>query len=268
MDVTMENDSDLLFGEISATPLKSIETMLASQFTALFSTSNEWGKTNIDQKLEFDSELYKFTDEVGIALQNLSHGIKLRSIESNIREILDSKDLDSILDIVDDDPSIIQNLKSIFEEWCKEIEEYMTKQIQDLDSSSKKSMSKGYLTEEGPRGELEFWRHKMQLLNSITEQQSSPRSQQIAKILEEFCKSARDKSRYGIPNVLRRWKDIDIFVTEAANETKDNIKYLSSLQRFIGPFYDGNIKAMCDAIPALVNSVKVSLCAQFDGRGD
>lgn len=242
--------------------------MLASQFNALFSTSNEWGKTNIDQKLEFDSELYKFTDDVGIALQNLSHGIKLRSIENNVRETLGSKDSDSILDIVNNDPTIIQNLKNILEEWCKDIEDYMTKQIQHLDLSTKKSKSTGYLTEKGPKAELEFWRHKMQLLSSIMEQQSSPRSRQIVQILEEFCKSATDKSRYGIPNVLRRWKDIDIFVTEAANETKDNIKYLSSLQRFLGPFYDGNIKAMTDAIPALVNSVKVSLCAPCNRRGD
>jgi dynein heavy chain len=98
------------------------------------------------------------------------------------------------------------------------------------------------------------------------EQQSSARCQQIVSILQKHSKNAGEKSRSLIPNVLHRWKNIDIFVTEAANETKDNIKYLSSLQRFISPIYDGNIKAMSEAIPALVNSVKVSLCAHSDDR--
>lgn len=257
VDVTVENDTDLLFGEISATPLKSIETILISQFVPLFSTSSEWGKTNIDQKLDFDSELFKFTGDVSLALQNLSHGIKLRSVDNNIEQKLDSKDLESILDTGDEDSIMIQNLKIIVEEWCKDIEKYMETHIQDLDSLSKKSQSEGYMADKGPRGELEFWRHRMQLLNSIMEQQSSARCQQIVSILQRHSKNVGEKSRSLIPNVLHRWKNIDIFVTEAANETKDNIKYLSSLQRFISPIYDGNIKAMSEAIPALVNSVKM-----------
>jgi len=44
----------------------------------------------------------------------------------------------------------------------------------------------------------------------------------------------------------------------STTETKDNIKYLSSMQRFLGPFYNGSVKGMNDAIPALMNSVKVS----------
>jgi dynein heavy chain len=250
----MENGTDLLFGEISAAPLKSIKTILTSQYAPLLSTSSEWGKTNIDQKLEFDSELFRFTDDVSSALQNLSHGIKLSSIEDSTKETLDSKDLKSILESEGENLRMIKNLTSIVEEWCKDIEDYMSKHIQD-------SQGKGYRAEEGPRGEVEFWRHRMQLLNSIMEQQSSISRQEIINILKEFCERSKEKSRCGIPNVLRRWKDIDILVTEAANETKDNVKYLSSLQRFIAPIYDGNIKTMCDAIPALVNSVKVSLYA-------
>jgi dynein heavy chain len=58
--------------------------------------------------------------------------------------------------------------------------------------------------------------------------------------------------------LLRRWKQIDIETTEAVNEAKDNLKYLSTLQRFIEPLYSGTAQCIIDTLPALINSIKVS----------
>ena len=63
-------------------------------------------------------------------------------------------------------------------------------------------------------------------------------------------------SRY-VPVQLRRWRQIDINITEAANEAKDNVKYLTTLDKFLEPLYTGTPNTIIDTLPALLNSVKM-----------
>ena len=48
-------------------------------------------------------------------------------------------------------------------------------------------------------------------------------------------------------------------VTEAANEAKDNMKYLRSLEKFIKPLNNGTPQALIDMMPNLIN--------RWDGSG-
>jgi dynein heavy chain len=43
------------------------------------------------------------------------------------------------------------------------------------------------------------------------------------------------------------------------NEAKDNLKYLSTLQRFIELLYSGTAQSIIDTLPVLINSIKVSV---------
>lgn len=56
---------------------------------------------------------------------------------------------------------------------------------------------------------------------------------------------------------LRRWKQIDVSITEAASEAKDNVKYLATLEKFIGPLYSGTPTSMLNVLPALMGSLKM-----------
>jgi dynein heavy chain len=58
-------------------------------------------------------------------------------------------------------------------------------------------------------------------------------------------------------NTLRRWKQIDILITEAFNEAKDNVKYLTTLEKFIDPLYTSTPATIVDTLPALMNAVKM-----------
>lgn len=109
----------------------------------------------------------------------------------------------------------------------------------------------------GPRGELEVWRSKMQKLTSITEQLKRPDCKQVISVLSALTKVSADASKQNIVNLLRRWKQIDVNITEQANEAKDNVKYLYTLERFIDPLYTGNAETITDTLPALMNSIKM-----------
>ena len=48
-----------------------------------------------------------------------------------------------------------------------------------------------------------------------------------------------------------------VTTTQAANEAKDNSKFLSTLERFLEPLTSGTPEVIIDAIPALLNALKM-----------
>lgn len=39
------------------------------------------------------------------------------------------------------------------------------------------------------------------------------------------------------------WKELDLRLTDAANESKDNVKFLSTLEKTLEPMYEGSPQA-------------------------
>lgn len=139
-------------------------------------------------------------------------------------------------------------LEDLMLEWCLQIESY----LEDNDQSRYDA------PDSGPDTEIEFWKRRMQKLTSITEQMKAKECKQTVAILTSISKNGGDQyNKTKILALLRRWKRIDVGITEAANEAKDNVKYLTSLENFIDPLYNGNPTTIIDALPALLNSVKM-----------
>lgn len=85
------------------------------------------------------------------------------------------------------------------------------------------------IEDEGPVGELEYWRRRMQRIMSITEQIKLSDMKDVFLALHRDSKSVHEDLRQRVHNLLRLWKQVDIRITEAVNEAKDNAKSLSDL---------------------------------------
>jgi dynein heavy chain, axonemal len=203
---------------------------------------DNWGKVDDEQKNDFISEIGSFITNLNEALNSFASGLDLRSPDAKIIRAVEVKAHRTALP-----PDAVDHFESLLNEWCNQIEKYLN---QPSDSGADTD-------DVGPRGELEYWRGRMQKLTSITEQLKRPDCKQVINVLSALTKATTDPGKQNIVNLLRRWKQIDVNITESANEAKDNVKYLYTLERFIDPLYTGNAESITDTLPALMNSIKM-----------
>ncbi|NWS16459.1 DYH5 protein, partial [Pachyramphus minor] len=100
----------------------------------------------------------------------------------------------------------------------------------------------------GPSAELEHWKTRMSSFNSLLDEIKSSRVKKIISILQ----AARSKT-------LKQWKELDSSITIAANEAKDNVRYLYTLDKFFGPLANAS-PVMMEHIPSLMNTICMIYC--------
>ena len=242
------NDNEVMFGEIGADPIQSLDTIVSQGFVPLVNEmkDSEWGECETEQRSELISGLNKFTKELEEAIKSMTGGIKLRKLPSEY--LVDNTD-QKIAEAAQND-ALVSFYEKILADWTEKIEEFV----------EEGSENKWDSNDAGPRTELEHWRTRNQKLTSISEQTRTREVRIVREVLNKVNKSGGEhqgRSKENIPVLLTRWKNVDIKITEAVNEAKDNVKYLTTLEKFIDPLYTGTPQTIIDSLPALMNSVKM-----------
>ena len=112
----------------------------------------------------------------------------------------------------------------------------------------------------GPRQELDYWKMRMRKLTGISEQLRSKNCRTVHDSLSKYYQLAADtggRSKDSIYLQTSKWRAIELRVTEALNEAKDNVKYLQTLEKFIEPLDQGTPESIKEILPALMNSIKM-----------
>jgi dynein heavy chain len=100
----------------------------------------------------------------------------------------------------------------------------------------------------------------MRKLTGISEQLRSKNCRTVYDVLTQASQQPSEqlaKPRDKIYLSTSKWRSIELRVTEALNEAKDNVKYLQTLEKFIEPLYDGTPETIKETLPALMNSIKM-----------
>ena len=264
VDPSVASDAALFYGEMLDSPLETIKALLASTYAPLFAESNEWGSASEVQKAEFNEELNKFVRNLTSAVESISSGLELRRLDGTHIECLETSasggsvgggGQQQTANPAMQSPEAVAHLEDLLGEWCQQVEDFI--ETREQEEAAAKNGTPGVERVEGPKGEIEHWRSRTQHLASIIEQLKRTDCRYVVGVLSSYTKGSNDPSKLRTTGLLRRWRQIDISTTEAVNEAKDNLKYLSTLRRFIEPLYSGTAQGIIDTLPALINSIKV-----------
>ncbi|XP_033641432.1 dynein heavy chain 8, axonemal-like [Asterias rubens] len=220
------------------TVLPGVHRVLSKIYKPAVHSMGDWGalgdtphgkKTHKSFLDSFDG----FMLYVGSAQTNVSGAIQLRDCETVDIDGLDTAS-DCILAAAN--PEIVDAFDELVTFWCKDIEQVLAESEQMRKEAD----------DTGPLAELEHWRLLTARFNSIVDQIKSKKCKMVINVLNV----AKSK-------VLKIWKELDCRITDAANEARDNVKYLYTLEKFCEPLYHSDPVGMVDCIPSLINAIRM-----------
>ena len=226
-------EQDVSCGEIQGGMLETLRTVLTDVFLPIFKEQQDWGKSAESETAEFLDGATKFGNMLSEVVNNLQGGVELKKPE---KRYADLKLKPNTFNKLAQDPEATAHFEAILEDWCVQTE----KLLEEDDSSY------SLADESGPDTEIEFWRNRMAKLNSVMEQLKLKECKMVLGV----SMAARFKSS-------RQWKAIDVKVTDATNEAKDNVKYLNTLEKSLEPLYKGTPHNIIEALPTLMNNIKM-----------
>ncbi|NXT04789.1 DYH8 protein, partial [Prunella fulvescens] len=231
---------EISFGVLDATDglLPGIKDMLEKVFLpAILETSN-WGdlgpsKEDTKDKQNFVETIKKYVSFLGGAAACIEGTVELKKVDHiNFSEL---QTFDKITAAADSHDTVNQ-LEEVLTIWYRQIEHVL------IESKQLKREAK----DSGPLMELENWKYMSAKLNFIIEQ-----------IKGQNCTAVINVLKIAHSKILKSWQELDGRITDAANESKDNVRYLSTLEKVCQPLYTTDVVLMTQGIPYLIKAVQM-----------
>ncbi|KAJ8315371.1 LOW QUALITY PROTEIN: hypothetical protein KUTeg_007521 [Tegillarca granosa] len=207
--------------------LKSFEGFLSKIILPAMKSLEQWGTLstgengNNAQVDDFLEHLESFINNLLSAVDNMEGQVTLA--ENGIGSMVDGISSPTEYQAAASNTEMLEKLETLLGTWSKQIEqvlaesEQMRREADDI----------------GPTAELDYWKSRTAKFNNLLEQMKSPRVKAVVGVLQ------------------------DGRITDAANEAKDNVKYLYTLEKFFGPLVKCTPASMVEHIPSLMNAIRM-----------
>ena len=170
--------------------------------------------------------LAKFAGQVGNAVQLLTGDIHITVPALNQEQ----------LDRSADDYEVLSVLESAMAEWALVLDSVVARE------TAKATRGKG------PLAEIDFWRERNAALSGIFEQLNSPH---VRKMIEVIDKCSTDA------NLLIGFRSHFAELSKLYAEAKDNVKFLTTLERHFKNISTGSMHAVLDTLPPMMNALRM-----------
>jgi dynein heavy chain, axonemal len=196
-----------------------------------------WGKLEGKEgqmaKVDFLSKLSTFVSTLQGAQESINERVILKQSEK-----YDLSQLQTMNDYMNaaSNSETLSSIEEIVRAWMKQIELVLAESEQIRREADNI----------GPRAELDYWKKRTSKFNYLLDQ-----------IKEQRVKAALGVLQAAKSRTLVKWKELDMGITNSANEARDNVKYLYTLEKFCDPLYNSDPVAMLNDIPGLINAIRM-----------
>lgn len=217
--------------------LNAIQSLLTSVYIPSLRKMNKgWGHldTQFQKRNDFLNTLDGFVSVLDGAQDTLEDKVQLKECEREdlLKNIRGPSDYNNAAN----NTETLMAVEECMAVWMKQIEQVLAESEQMRREADNI----------GPRAELDYWKKRMSRFNFILDQLKGNEVKKVLGILA----AAKSKT-------IRQWQDLDRRITDYANEAKDNVKYLYTLEKFCDPLYNSDPVGMLDAIPGLINAIRM-----------
>ncbi|XP_046878072.1 dynein axonemal heavy chain 8-like [Hypomesus transpacificus] len=231
---------EVFFSMLDATDglLKGTMNLYSKILLPAVNATENWGALNQSKHGEKVKDNFKdtitryvsFLDGIQVSMEG--------TVELKPAEGVDFSRLVSFEDIktAAADNDMVHQLEGVLMMWYKQIEQVLT----ESDQMRKEADASGPLTE------LEHWKRMSAKFNSIIEHIKGPE-----------CKAVVNVLNINRSKMLKTWKELDVRITNCANEAKDNVKFLYTLEKVCQPLYNCDPVTMAKSIPNLINAIRM-----------
>eukprot|EP00887_Chlorella_sp_A99_P001633 scaffold8.g1633.t1 len=230
-------EGDLVVAEVSPQVLANLQALVADLYLPLLEESQDLASAAVQgAKQEFVQSATKLAAVLQEAASSLGSSAGLAPPEPALLAALDPRGGSRAFAKAAADAELAPRFTALLGQWCDAVEGLLSEGLAGVKGAD----------EAGPELELQFWRRRMMVLNSITEQLQGVGARAVVGV----CAATK-------VTVGARWRELELKLADAAAESRQTVKYLGTLEASLECLYTKPPAAIVDSLPLIVNNLRM-----------